>query len=173
MAPGGDCRPAQDLLTSPHVHSCHFKEMLCITKLLPVGNISKPLDKLTLQCYYMLYHKSNRDKFVLSGKTLDDKTIESILAFFRLFLNRKSSAVYLNAKRRNVSADASLAKLRRSSVDGSARPLMAGAAIAPDMNLLFAMIDTATSSTTEIGAIIVVVSTTIVVTMTAAPPTER
>ncbi len=68
---------------------------------------------------------------------------------------------------------ASLAKLRRSSTDISARPPTASAASAPDANSLFATIDATTLSTAEIGATVVIVSTTIAVTMTAAPPTER
>ena len=38
----------------------------------------------------MSYHKNDREKFVLSGKTLDDKTIESVTTFFQaLFEQRK------------------------------------------------------------------------------------
>ena len=66
MPPGGDYRLAKDLLTS-YFH--HFKEMLRIAELLPVGNILKPADELSLQWYYMSYHKNNREKFILSRKT--------------------------------------------------------------------------------------------------------
>ena len=38
----------------------------------------------------MSYHKNDSEKFVLSGKTLDDKTIESVTTFFQtLFEQRK------------------------------------------------------------------------------------
>ena len=86
MAPGGDYR---DLLTLLRVHSHRFKEMLCIAKLLPEGDIPKPLGKLSLQWYYMSYHKNNREKFVLSGKTLDDETIEFITTFFQALFKQK------------------------------------------------------------------------------------
>jgi hypothetical protein len=90
MAPGGDYRLAKDLLTSPRVHSHRFKEMLRIAELLPAGDIQKPSEGLALQWYYMSYHKSDREKFVLSGKTLDDETIESVTTFFQaLFEQRK------------------------------------------------------------------------------------
>ncbi len=78
-----------------------------------------------------------------------------------------------NAKRRTVSASVSFARLWRSSTDGSARPLTANAASAPNARLLYAAINATTSSTADIGAIVVVVSTTIAVATTAAPPTER
>jgi hypothetical protein len=89
MAPGGDYHLAKDLLTSPRVHSHCFKEMLCIAKLLPAGNIPKPSDKLALQWYYMSYHKNDREKLVLSGKMLDDKTIESTTTFFQALFEQK------------------------------------------------------------------------------------
>ena len=90
MAPGGDYRLAKDLLTSPRVHSHRFKEMLRIAELLPAGDIPKPSDELSLQWYYMSYHKNDREKFVLSGKTLNDETIESVTTFFQaLFEQRK------------------------------------------------------------------------------------
>ena len=73
MAPGGDYHLAKDLLTSPRMHLHCFKEMLCIAELLPAGDIPKPLDKLALQRYYISYHKNNQEKFVLSGKTLNEK----------------------------------------------------------------------------------------------------
>jgi hypothetical protein len=173
MTPGGDYHLATGLLTSPRMHLHCFKEMLCIAKLLPVGDIPKPSNELALQWYYMSYHKSNREKFVLSGKKLDNKTIESVTAFFGLSSSRKSLMVRSNAKRRIVSASLSFAKLRRSSTDGSARPPMAGVAIAPDTRLLFMTIDTATTLTVKIGAIAVIVSTMIAVMTAAAPPTER
>ena len=38
----------------------------------------------------MSYHKNDHKKFVLSGKTLDDETIESVTTFFQaLFEQRK------------------------------------------------------------------------------------
>ncbi len=89
MPPGGNYRLAKDLLTLPHVHLHHFKEMLHIAKLLLVGDILKSSNKLALQWYYMLYHKSNRKKFVMSRKTLDDKTIESAVAFFQTLFEQK------------------------------------------------------------------------------------
>jgi hypothetical protein len=89
MAPGGDYRLAKDLLTLPCMHLHHFKEVLCIAKLLPAGDIPKPLDELSLQWYYMSYHKNDREKFVLSGKTLDGETIKSVRTFFQALFEQK------------------------------------------------------------------------------------
>ena len=37
----------------------------------------------------MSYHKNDREKFVLSGKTLDDETIESVTTFFQALIEQK------------------------------------------------------------------------------------
>ena len=123
------------------------------------------------ECYYMLYHKRDRNKFVLSGKMLNDKTIKSITTFFRLSLSRKSLTIRSNVKRWIVSASVTFPKLQRSSTDGSARPPTASAARVLDARPLFATINAATSLTKEIGAILVM-SMTIAVATTTTPPTE-
>ena len=166
MAPGGNYCLAKELLTLPHVHLHHFKEMLCIAELLPAGDIPKPSNELALQWHYILYQKSDREKFMLSRKTLDDETIESVMAFFRLSLNRKKLDVTI--ERQEVTS-VSFAKLWRSSADVSTRPLTSGAASTPDARLLFATIDDATLPTKEIGAIVVVLTMTAVATTTALP----
>ena len=63
--------------------------MLRIAKLLPAGNIPKPSNELSLQWYYISYHKNDRKKFVLSGKTLVDETIESVTTFFQALFKQK------------------------------------------------------------------------------------
>ncbi len=91
MHPGGDYCLRKDLLTSPRVHLHRFKEMLCIPKLLLASNIPKPLDALALQWYYMSYHKNDRKKFILSGKTLDNETIESVTTFFQALYKQEKT----------------------------------------------------------------------------------
>jgi hypothetical protein len=90
MQPGGDYRLMKDLVTPPRLHAQRFKEMLRIAEALPAGDIPKPSDALALQWYYMSYHKSDREKFVLGGKTLKDATIDTVTAFFQaLYEQRK------------------------------------------------------------------------------------
>jgi hypothetical protein len=171
MAPEGDYSLARDLLTLPRLHLHHFKEMLHIAKLPPAGDIPKPSDKLALQWYYMSYHKSDHKKFVLSRKRLTTRPSSPSQPFFGLSSSRKCLMLQSNAKRRILSTSVSIAKLRRSSADRSARPLTAGAASVPDARSLFAMIDAAMSPTKEIGAVVIIL-TTIAVATTAAPPME-
>ena len=63
--------------------------MLRIAETLPAGDIPKPSDVLALQWYYMSYHKSDREKFVLCGKTLEDATVDTVTAFFQALYEQK------------------------------------------------------------------------------------
>ena len=91
MSPGGDYRLAKDLLTPPRLHVQRFKEMLLIAKELPAGDITDPSDLLALEWYYMSYHKSDREKFVLSKTDMNDETLDSVTKFFQnLYEIRKS-----------------------------------------------------------------------------------
>ena len=90
MQSGGDYRLMKELITPPRLHAQQFKEMLCNAEILPAGDIPKPSDALALQWYYMLYHKSDRKKFVLGGKTLKGATVETVTKFFQaLYEQRK------------------------------------------------------------------------------------
>jgi len=72
------------------MHAQRFKEMLRIAEILPAGDIPKPLDALALQWYYMSYHKSDRKKFILGGKTLKDATVEMVTKFFQALYEQKN-----------------------------------------------------------------------------------
>jgi hypothetical protein len=63
--------------------------MLRVAELLPAGDFPKPSDALTLQWYYMSYHKSDREKYVLRGKTLKDATFESVATVFQALYEQK------------------------------------------------------------------------------------
>jgi len=95
MQPGGDYRLIKELVTPPRLHAQRFKEMLHIAEILPAGDIPKPSDALALQWYYMLYHKSDREKFVLGGKTLKGATVDTVTKFFQaLYEQRKLDGLF-------------------------------------------------------------------------------
>ncbi len=73
----------------PSLHAQQFKEMLRIAEILPAGDIPKPSDALALQWYYMTYHKSDHEKFVLGGKTLKDVTVKMVTKFFQALYEQK------------------------------------------------------------------------------------
>lgn len=93
LSPGGDYNVYKDLLTSPSNHKVRFKEMLRLSKMLPAGNIPDPNEDQALEWYYMTYHKQDRDKFVSSGKKLEDTgmSIDSVTEYFQaLWLQKKA-----------------------------------------------------------------------------------
>jgi len=85
--PGGDFHG-----TSAIEHHHRFDEVLCIAKLLPEGDIAMPNGSLTLEWFYMTFHKSERDQFITSGRRLVDKTIESVTEYFESLHNIKKSS---------------------------------------------------------------------------------
>ncbi len=50
-----------------------------------------PNESLTLEWFYMTFHKSERDQFVTSGRRLVDETIESVTEYFESLYNIKKS----------------------------------------------------------------------------------
>ncbi len=99
MAPGGDHCIAKDLLTPPRKHARRYKEMLRITEQLPPGEKQPPSKKLVLQWYYMTYHRSDRTKYVKSGKKLSAETIKSLTEYFQaLFAQKKADGLLERAE---------------------------------------------------------------------------
>ncbi len=65
--PGGDFQVRKDLGTSAIEHCHRFDELLRVAELLPAGDIAMPNKSLTLEWFYMTFHKSERDQFITSG----------------------------------------------------------------------------------------------------------
>ena len=89
--PGGDFQVRKDLGTSAIEHRHRFDELLRVAKLLPAGDIAMPNESLTLEWFYMTFHKSERDQFITSGQRLVDETVESVTEYFESLYNIKKS----------------------------------------------------------------------------------
>ena len=50
-----------------------------------------PNESLTLEWFYMTFHKSERDQFIMLGRRLIDETIESVTEYFESIYNIKKS----------------------------------------------------------------------------------
>ena len=50
-----------------------------------------PNESLTLEWFYMTFHKFEREQFIMSGQQLVDETIESVTEYFELLYNIKKS----------------------------------------------------------------------------------
>ena len=90
--PGGDFQVRKDLGTSAIDHRHRFDELLRVAELLPAGDIAMPNESLTLEWFYMTFHKSERDQFIMSGRRLAEETIESVTEYFELLYNVKKSS---------------------------------------------------------------------------------
>ena len=89
--PGGDFQVRKDLGTSAIEHCHHFDELLRVAELLPAGDIAMPNKSLTLEWFYMTFHKSERDQFIMTGRRLAEETIESVTEYFESLYNIKKS----------------------------------------------------------------------------------
>jgi len=65
--PGDDFQVRKGLRTSAIEHRHCFNELLRVAELLPAGDIAMPNESLTLEWFYMTFHKSERDQFITSG----------------------------------------------------------------------------------------------------------
>ena len=57
---GGDFQVRKDLGTSVIEHHHRFEELIHVAELLPAGDIAMPNESLTLEWFYMTFHKSER-----------------------------------------------------------------------------------------------------------------
>jgi hypothetical protein len=80
-----------DLGTSAIKHRHRFDELLRVAELLPAGDIAMPNESLTLEWFYMTFHKSERHQFITSGRRLVDKTIKSVTEYFESLYNIKKA----------------------------------------------------------------------------------
>jgi len=89
---GGNFQVQKDLGTSAIEHRHRFDELLRIAELLPEGDIAIPNESLTLEWFFMTFHKSERNQFITSGRRLVDETIESVTEYFESLYNIKKSS---------------------------------------------------------------------------------
>jgi hypothetical protein len=103
--PGGDHQLCKDLGMSAIEH-CHcYNELLYIAELLPVGDIAMPNEKLSLEWFYMNFHKSDCNQYVV-GRRLINEMPESVTEYFKSLFNIKknSGKLKLQLEQRNRKA---------------------------------------------------------------------
>jgi hypothetical protein len=59
LQPGGDYNIRKALTTKPLVHLHQWEEMLRVAELLPEGNLEKPSASLSVEWFYMTFHRSD------------------------------------------------------------------------------------------------------------------
>ena len=63
--------------------------MIHISNLFPKGNIADPTAELQVQWLYMSYHRLNQAKYGKSGKVLENKTLDTLTAYFQAIQDQK------------------------------------------------------------------------------------
>jgi hypothetical protein len=67
---GSDYNVWKALATKPLTHLHRWEEMLRVAELLPEGDIEKPSASLSMEWFYMTFHRSDRAEYVRSGREL-------------------------------------------------------------------------------------------------------
>ncbi len=78
-------------------------------ELLPEGNLEKPSMSLSVEWFYMTFHKSNRAEYVRSGCKLCEEMLQMLGEYFNSICNtRLSKGAVLHCQLKKTRADAKL-----------------------------------------------------------------
>ena len=61
--------------------------MLRIAELLPEGDLEKPSASLSVEWFYMTFHKSNRAEYLHSGRKLHKEMLQTLAEYFKTTAN--------------------------------------------------------------------------------------
>ena len=56
--------------------------MLRVAELLPEGNIEKPSVSLSVEWFYMTFHRTDRAEYVRSGRKLREESLKWLTEYF-------------------------------------------------------------------------------------------
>ena len=76
VAPGSDYNVRKALTTKPLNHLHRWEEMLRMAELLPEGNLEKPAASLSMEWFYITFHRTDRAEYVCSGCKLCEEMLE-------------------------------------------------------------------------------------------------
>ena len=82
LAPGGDYNVRKALATKPLDHLHRWEERLRVAELLPKGNLEKPAASLSMEWFYMTFHRTDRVEYVRSGCKLRKEMLKSLAEYF-------------------------------------------------------------------------------------------
>ena len=91
MAPGGDYNVRKALATKPFDHLHRWEEMLRVAELLPKGNLEKPAASLSMEWFYMTFHRTDRAEYVRSGRKLREETLKLLAEYFESIYDSRLS----------------------------------------------------------------------------------
>jgi hypothetical protein len=91
LAPCGDYNIRKVLATKPLDHLHQWEEMLRVAELLPKGNLEKSAANLSMEWFYMTFHRTDRAEYVRSGRKLRKETLKSLAEYFESIYNSRLS----------------------------------------------------------------------------------
>ena len=62
-----------------------------VAELLPEGNLEKPAASLSMEWFYMTFHRTDRAEYVHSGCKLCEETLKLLAEYFELIYNSRLS----------------------------------------------------------------------------------
>ncbi len=65
--------------------------MLRVAELLPRGDLEKPAASLSVEWFYMTFHRTDRAEYVCSGRKLREETLKSLAEYFELIYDSRLS----------------------------------------------------------------------------------
>ena len=74
-------------MTKPLNHLHQWEEMLRVAELLPEGDLEKLAASLSVEWFYMTFHKSNRAEYVRSGRKLSKEMLKTLAEYFESIYN--------------------------------------------------------------------------------------
>jgi hypothetical protein len=87
LAPGGNYNVRKALGTKPLNHLHRWEEMLHVAELLPEGDLEKPAASLSVEWFYMTFHKTDRAEYVRSGFKLCKEMLKLLAEYFESIYN--------------------------------------------------------------------------------------
>ena len=84
LAPGGNYN-VRNALVKKHLNHLHqWEEMLRVAELLPKGDLEKPAASLSVELFFVTFHKRDRVECVRSGCKLRKETLQTLAEYFEL-----------------------------------------------------------------------------------------
>ena len=91
LAPGGNYNIRKALATKPLDHLHRWEEMLRVAELLPEGDLEMPAASLSVEWFYMTFHRTDRAEYVHSGRKLREETLKSLAEYFESIYDSRLS----------------------------------------------------------------------------------
>jgi hypothetical protein len=107
FSPGGDYNIRKALVMKPLDHLHRWEEMLRVAELIPEGDLKKPATSLSVEWFYMTFHRTDRAEYVRSGRKLREEMLKLLAEYFELIYDsRLSEGLVLRCQLDKIQADA-------------------------------------------------------------------